>query len=214
MTSDRSKTGQGGAGKGDEGTGGEGFQPEPAPEIARMGMNLFLLSLAVLFIATIIAIVIVRSQNPAWGENAPRIPDLAWLSTAVMVLVSVVSQVGWMAVQRDRMRIFIGSMTLVLLLGFLFLYLQEQVWTQMINSGEAQSFSASTSLHGWSIYALGLLHALHIAGGLIFQGYVTIHALLGGYWSLHCEQVRLVNQYWHFLDAIWIGLFAFLLWLA
>ena len=204
MTSSRSSTGR----------DFDDIHPLPDPAIARMGMNLFLLSLAVLFGASIIAIVIVRRQNPAWGENAPSIPDLAWLSTGVMLLVSVVSQVGWVGVQRDRLRIFKVSMVLVLVLGFLFLYLQEQVWTRMLQTGEAQGFSASTSLHGWSIFALGLLHALHIVGGLIFQGYVTIHAMLGGYWSLHCEQVRLVNQYWHFLDVIWIGLFAFLLWLA
>ncbi|MDE0960035.1 MAG: cytochrome c oxidase subunit 3 [Planctomycetota bacterium] len=204
MTSARSKTGR----------GGEEIQPVPSPDVARMGMNLFLLSLAILFGASIIAIVIVRGNNPAWGENAPKIPDLAWLSTAVMLLVSLISQVGLMAVLKDRMRVFTISMVLVMALGFLFLYLQDQVWNRMLSSGESQSFSASTSLHGWSIYALGLLHAFHIAGGLIFQGYVTTHAILGGYWSLHCQQVRLVNQYWHFLDAIWIGLFVFLLWLA
>ena len=179
-----------------------------------MGMHLFLTSLAILFIASIVGIVIIRKSNPNWGEGAPRIPDLAWLSTAVMVLVSVFSEAGLAAVCRDSIRFFRTCMVTVLLLGFLFLFLQEQVWRQMLAAGEESSFSASSSLHGWSIYVLGLLHAMHVAGGLIFQGYVTTHALRGGYWSMHCEVVRHVNLYWHFLDAVWIGLFAFLLWLS
>ncbi len=176
-------------------------------------MYLFIASLTVLFVATMIAILVVRNQNPAWGEGAPRIPDMAWTSTAVMLLVSVFSQVGIAAVVRDQQSLFRCSMVLTLILGFLFLGLQERVWSQMILSGEDQLFSASSSLHGYSIYSLGLLHALHVAGGLIFQGYVTAHALRGGYWSLHCETVRHVNLYWHFLDGVWIVLFAFLLWL-
>lgn len=185
-----------------------------SPILARMGMQLFLISLAILFIASIVGIVIIRKSNPNWGEGAPRIPDLAWLSTAVMLLVSVFSQAGLSAICRDSIRFFRSCMVIVLLLGFLFLMLQEHVWRQMLAVGEESSFNASSSLHGWSIYVLGLLHAMHVAGGLIFQGYVTAHALRGGYWSMHCEVVRHVNLYWHFLDAVWIGLFAFLLWLA
>ena len=185
-----------------------------SPVLARMGMQLFLTSLAILFAASIVAIVIIRKSNPNWGEGAPRIPDLAWLSTAVMVLVSVFSQAGLAAICRDAIPFFRFCMVTVLLLGFVFLLLQEQVWTQMLAAGEEGSFSASSSLHGWSIYVLGLLHAMHVAGGLIFQGYVTAHALGGGYWSMHCEVVRHVNLYWHFLDAVWVGLFAFLLWLG
>ncbi|MEC9475995.1 MAG: cytochrome c oxidase subunit 3 [Planctomycetota bacterium] len=196
------------------GEGNEPFGPSPSPILARMGMQLFLVSLGIFFGASIVAIVIIRNSNPNWGAGAPRIPDLAWLSTGVMLLVSVFSQLGLKAVRRDSTRSFKIYMVLVLALGFLFLILQEQVWRAMLLAGEETSFSASSSLHGWSIYVLGLLHALHVAGGLIFQGYVTTHALRGGYWSLHCEMVRHVNLYWHFLDGVWVGLFAFLLWLA
>ncbi len=204
MASGQSRTGE----------GDKASRPPPSPLLARMGMQLFLISLAILFVSSIVAIVIIRNSNPNWGIGAPRIPDLAWLSTGVLLLVSVFSQAGLAAVCRDSIRFFRFCMVLVLILGFLFLFLQEQVWRQMLSAGEESSFSASSSLHGWSIYVLGLLHALHVAGGLIFQGYVTTHTLRGGYWSLHCEAVRHVNFYWHFLDAVWIGLFAFLLWLA
>lgn len=190
------------------------MQSPPSPMLARMGMQLFLISLAILFAASIVAIVIIRNSNPNWGEGSPRIPDLAWLSTAVMLLVSLFSQLGFGAIRRDSARWFRICMVLVLVLGFLFLFLQDQVWKQMLAAGEENSFSASTSLHGWCIFVLGLLHAFHVAGGLIFQGYVTTHAFGGGYWSLHCEMVRHVNLYWHFLDAVWVGLFAFLLWLT
>ena len=122
MASGQSRTGE----------GDKASRPPPSPLLARMGMQLFLISLAILFVSSIVAIVIIRNSNPNWGVGAPRIPDLAWLSTGVLLLVSVFSQVGLAAVRRDSIRFFRFCMVLVLILGFLFLFLQEQVWRQML----------------------------------------------------------------------------------
>ena len=104
------------------GEGGAAFRPLASPVLARMGMQLFLISLAILFLSSIIAITIIRNSNPNWGEGAPEIPDLAWLSTAVLLLVSVFSQVGLGAVRRDSSRIFRFCMVLVWLWGFCFCF--------------------------------------------------------------------------------------------
>ncbi|NCF56468.1 MAG: hypothetical protein GWP41_09440 [Planctomycetia bacterium] len=192
---------------------GETLPSPPNPIAIRMGMWLFLSSIGVFFIASIIGIVIIRNSSPNWGENAPPIPDLAWVSTGVILLISVFSQLGLSSVREDSLRLFKACMWLVLILGFVFLFLQEQVWQQMLSGGDG-SFNASSSLHGWTIYALGLIHALHLAGGLVFQAYVTSYATRGGYWSLHHITVQQVTLYWHFLGGVWVGLFAFLLWLA
>ena len=121
---------------------GEALPSPPNPINIRMGMWLFLSSIGVFFIASIIGIVIIRNSSPNWGENAPPIPDLAWVSTGVIVLISVFSQLGLSSVREDSLRLFKVCMWLVLILGFVFLFLQEQVWQQMLSGGDG-SFNAS-----------------------------------------------------------------------
>lgn len=188
----------------------------PAPpnhSIVQLGMWLFLASLGIFFIASVIGIVLIRNSSPDWGVGAPPLPDTAWLSTGLILLLSIVSQLGIYWVRADAQKRFRSSMGLVLILGFGFLFLQEKVWQQLLASGDGQ-FNASSSLLAWCIYALGLIHALHLGGGLVFQSYVTVRAIRGGYWSLHHDLVKQVNLYWHFLAVVWFGLFAFLLWLV
>ena len=192
----------------------EGTIPDPPNRaIIRMDTWLFLVSLAVFFISSVIGIVIIRNATPNWGEGAPPFPSIAWLSTAVILLLSIFSEIGIYCVKRDYQAIFKACMGLVLILGFVFLFLQEMVWQQLLAYDDG-SFNASSSLLAWCVYVLGLIHALHLAGGLIFQSYVTVHAAKGGFWSLHHDLVNHVNIYWHFLAGIWFGLFAFLLWLV
>jgi len=189
------------------------FPDPPNHGLIRMGMWIFLVSIGIFFIASIIGIVIIRNNSPNWGDDAPPFPDLAWLSTGVILLLSGFSQLGVFCVRRDSQTAFKACMGTVLVLGFLFLFLQDQVWEKLLDVGGSQ-FNASASLLAWCIYSLGLIHALHLAGGLVFQSYVTVHAAKGGYWSLHYGLVDHVNLYWHFLAGIWFGLFAFLLWLV
>jgi cytochrome c oxidase subunit 3 len=185
----------------------------PNPAILQMGMWLFLASLGIFFVASVIGIVLVRNSSPNWGEGTPSLPDTAWISTGLILLLSVFSQLGVHFVRQDAQRLFRACMLLVFFTGFAFLFSQEQVWEQLLASGNGE-FNASSSLLGWCIYALGLIHALHLAGGLVFQSYVTVRSMRGGYWSLHHELVKQVNLYWHFLGVVWFGLFAFLLWLV
>ncbi len=185
----------------------------PNPAVLQMGMWLFLASLGIFFVASVIGIVLVRNSSPNWGQGSPSLPDTAWISTGIILLLSVFSQLGVHFIGKDALRRFKACMLTVFFLGFAFLYAQENVWQQLLTSGNGQ-FNASSSLLGWCIYSLGLIHALHLAGGLIFQSLVTVRSLSGGYWSLHHDLVKQVNLYWHFLGVVWFGLFAFLLWLV
>ena len=104
----------------------------PNPAILQMGMWLFLASLGIFFVASVIGIVLVRNSSPNWGQGNPALPDTAWVSTGIILLLSVFSQLGVHFVSKDSIRRFQACMIMVSILGFGFLYSQENVWQQLL----------------------------------------------------------------------------------
>ncbi len=58
------------------------------------------------------------------------------------------------------------------------------------------------------VVVLALLHALHVAGGIIALGMVSLRAMHGKYDHERHWPVDFAAQYWHFLDVIWLFMLA------
>ncbi|MFH1681903.1 MAG: cytochrome c oxidase subunit 3 [Candidatus Eisenbacteria bacterium] len=67
------------------------------------------------------------------------------------------------------------------------------------------------ALFGFTFYMLTGLHAAHVLGGLIALAVVTARAHRGAYSAADHAGIELCARYWHFLDIVWIVLFAVLL---
>ncbi|HIA26992.1 MAG TPA: hypothetical protein EYN79_02570 [Planctomycetes bacterium] len=185
-------------------------RPPNPPGTGRLGLSVFLISLAVLFASSVVGVLVVRFDSPNWrSEGAPQFPDLAWVSTGVLLLISVGSHLAYRAVQVDRQLLFRSLSIFVLSAGIAFLVLQKMVWQILLEGG----MSLDSGLYSYSLFMLSALHAVHVVGGLVMQVLVIVRGLGGRYWSLHCEMVRHAGVYWHFLDGVWVALFLFLLWL-
>ena len=82
------------------------------------------------------------------------------------------------------------------------------VWMQcgamygMLN-GPALAEGTGKGVAGMLI-VLAFLHALHVAGGIIALGVVSVHSLRGKYDHERHWPVDFAAQYWHFLDVIWL----------
>jgi len=73
--------------------------------------------------------------------------------------------------------------------------------------GAAEGFTALFGL----IATLIVIHALHVIGGVVPLAVVTRHAHRGRYDHESHGPVTYVAMYWHFLDAVWVVMFAVLL---
>ncbi len=60
------------------------------------------------------------------------------------------------------------------------------------------------------IFALSGIHIAHLIGGLLSLLYVFIKTLRGRYSSENYLGMQVSSIYWHFLDFLWLYLFAFL----
>jgi cytochrome c oxidase subunit 3 len=181
---------------------------ETPPDARSFGLRIFFISLSVLFLSSLIAVGAVRARVPV-PDVRVEFPPIGWVSTGVLALLSLAMHVGVRALRGDRKRLFQGSMVVALACGTAFVSLQSALWARLFDQELAVTSAVESGMYAYLM--LTALHAAHVAGGVILQGLVTFRALRNDYWSLHLGPVRGCAAYWHFIDAVWAVLLAFLL---
>ncbi len=176
---------------------------------ARWLFWLFLGSLGMFFLATLATYVIIRTQvsMPIRRIYEPlRLPVTFWVSTALMLVTSVMLERAVWFVRRERQRQFRQSLTVGAATGGAFLLVQFAAMSQLLVTHFSQ-IDGSTKFYGFT-FMLALVHALHVIGGVVFLIYLIVRAHQDRidherYWSVtHCA------GYWHFLDVVWISMLA------
>jgi len=171
------------------------------------GMRLFLVSLSVLFAASMIGYLVVRLRAPEWPPpGTPLLPGGLWASTAVLLLSSATMAVALRGARSDHSIQLQTGVLLTTVLGLLFLLLQFFNWRSL----SAAQVSASGNLYGFTFYMLTGLHAAHVIGGVAALFVVTVRAFAGRYGSSHHAGLLYCSMYWHFLDIVWLLLFTVL----
>lgn len=184
-------------------------------DAGRLGMLLFILSLGMVFAATIVAYVVVRLQLVAendWRpDDAPGLPALLVLSTLCLLLSSATLHGASVSARAGRSgRVVGGWMGATSLLGLAFLASQLLAWADLARA----NLVFDESLYAWTFYILTGLHALHVLCGLPPLAVVTRNAWRGCYRPEALTRAGLNHfaLYWHFLDAVWLVLVLVLAW--
>lgn len=181
----------------------DGGTRSPAPGAGRLGMTLFLLSLAVLFAGSLVGYAAVRARTPiAWRPAAEVTPAGLWLATLALAACSAALQRALAAIRCGRPE----AMTRALLAGgsFALAFLGLQGWNWIVLW--RQDVLRGPTLFGFTFFMLTGLHALHVAGGLVALATVLVRAWRGSYsWAYH-PGLRHTVVYWHFLGGVWLVL--------
>jgi len=171
-------------------------------------MALFLASLAVLFLASLVGYFVVRSDAEAWPPpGMPRLPAGLWGSTALLVVSSVTMHAALRGARSGRPALLRRGLAATALLGLAFLVTQVLCWWSLVRA----ELTVQTNLYGFTFYVLTALHGAHVVGGLLPLAVTTRRAFGGRYGPEEHTGVTLCAMYWHFLDAVWLVIFAVLL---
>lgn len=178
------------------------------PGAGVLGMRIFLATLGMLFVASLFGYVIIRMRAPQWPPaGMPPLPPGLWVATAVIVACSV-------SIHRALANIRLGqtsgasrALTVTFVLGLVFLVLQALNWSALVR---ANVTATTKNLYAFTFYMLTGLHAAHVVGGLIPLGIVRARTARGKYGSGWHPGIQYCAMYWHFLDAVWLVLFAIL----
>jgi heme/copper-type cytochrome/quinol oxidase subunit 3 len=173
----------------------------------RFGMWLFLASLAMLFGGCLVGFIVIRLRAPEWPpEGSPGLPTAFWMSTALLVIISLLLVAAKRAVDGDRSAQLTRLLGAASVLGVAFVLSQVSGWVRMA----AASQLPQNNLYLFGVYVLSFLHVLHVVGGLIPLVWVALRSKSGRYTAEDHEGVTDVAMYWHFLGIVWLGILAVL----
>jgi heme/copper-type cytochrome/quinol oxidase subunit 3 len=177
------------------------------PGAGVLGMWVFLATLTVLFLAAIVGYLFVRLKATDWPPpGMPRLPAGLWLATLVLLAGSVTIHRALIATRNGERTRSIRGLEVTLALAVVFLSVQLVNWWGLIRV----RVTAASNLYAFTFFMLTGLHAAHVIGGVVLLAVVLARALRGHYGSGAYSGITYAAMYWHFLDAIWLLLFAVL----
>ena len=189
------------------------------PNLVAVGTIVWLSSELMFFAALFAMYFTTRAvQGPAvWAESAGILNiRFAVINTTVLVLSSVTCQFGVFAAERYQPRrtgsIFkISSwgmcewFSLTFLMGGFFISGQIYEYASLVREG----LTLSSNAYGSVFYLATGFHGLHVTGGLIAFLIVMLRvAKARRFTQSQATTAIVVSYYWHFVDVVWIALFA------
>jgi cytochrome c oxidase subunit III len=193
------------------GGGGDGFgnwnpMGHAAPASAcRAGIYAAMASISMLFISLTL-IFVVRLKVAAGWAHTP-LPSILYLNTILLAVSSGTLERARSALSSDSMSAFRGWLYLTLGLGLAFIGGQWSAWHELAAAGVYLAGNPS----GAFFYVITAAHALHLLGGIIALAYLVAKTREIRWGLKRRTVVDVTSIYWHFMDGLWIYVFALLL---
>jgi cytochrome c oxidase subunit III len=158
-----------------------------------------------------------QGADGLWAQNTVLLDvPFASVNTTVLVLSSLTCQLGVFAAERGQVGrsgslLQVGKwglrewFILTYAMGSVFIAGQAIEYATLIQEG----VTIQASGYGTMFYLTTGFHGLHVTGGLIAFLFVLGRTYIARKFT-HEQAVSaiVVSYYWHFVDVVWIGLFA------
>ncbi|MGK7233712.1 aa3-type cytochrome oxidase subunit III [Streptomyces hygroscopicus] len=179
------------------------------PNLTSVGTIIWLSSELMFFAALFAMYFTLRSVTGAahWKEmvSALNFPFSA-TNTTILVLSSLTCQLGVFAAERGDVKKLRTWFVITFMMGAIFIGGQIFEYTELVKH---EGLSLSSDPYGSVFYLTTGFHGLHVTGGLI-----AFLLVLGRTYAAkrfthqQATAAIVVSYYWHFVDVVWIGLFA------
>lgn len=174
----------------------------PSDQRLRLGGTLFLVSLLIFFLSSILLYAIYARTRLDEPQTATPLPDRFLVSTLCLLLISLLVHFATRTIRRERRQLTCGLLVASGSVATVFMAVQFSAMNEMLG-GPAWSAGTGRGVAGM-VAVLALLHAFHVAGGVVALGIVSLRSSQGKYDHERHWPVDFVAQYWHFLDIVWI----------
>ena len=190
------------------------------PNLVSVGTIIWLSSELMFFAALFAMYFTIRSVDKGQGLHWPMAHldlTLASINTTVLVLSSVTCQMGVFAIERDQVKRTASLVKfwkwglrewyiLSFLMGLYFVIGQGIEYSQLVSHDH---LTLSSTNYGSVFFLTTGFHGLHVTGGLIAFLFLLGRTYVAKRLT-HEQKVSaiVVSYYWHFVDVVWIGLFA------
>jgi cytochrome c oxidase subunit 3 len=166
------------------------------------------LSSELMFFAALFAMYFtIRSVSgpEVWAEGTEmlNLPYSA-VFTIILVASSATCQLGVFAAERGDVYGLRRWYVITLIMGAVFVAGQANEYRELVHEG----LTIASSGYGSVFYLTTGFHGLHVIGGLFAFVVVLARSTIGRFSPEKATSAIVTSYYWHFVDVVWIGLFA------
>ncbi|MGA4542099.1 MAG: heme-copper oxidase subunit III [Streptomycetaceae bacterium] len=178
------------------------------PNLVSIGTIVWLASELMFFAALFAMYFTIRSvQGPeVWDQSSSLLNvPFSSVNTTILVLSSLTCQLGVFAAERGDVKKLRMWFVITFIMGAIFIGGQVYEYTELVKEG----LTLSSAAYGSVFYMTTGFHGMHVTGGLI-----AFLLVLGRTYAAkrfthqQATSAIVVSYYWHFVDVVWIGLFA------
>ncbi|WP_460863152.1 aa3-type cytochrome oxidase subunit III [Rhodococcus aerolatus] len=178
------------------------------PNMVSVGTIVWLSS-ELMFFAGLFAMYFVARAQIAPVEGWPTEPtelDLPYslVFTVILVASSFTCQLGVFAAERGDVFGLRRWYLITLGMGLVFVLGQANEYRNLVTHGT----TISSSAYGTVYYMTTGFHGLHVVGGLVAFVFLITRTRLSKFTPAQATAAIVVSYYWHFVDIVWIALFA------
>ncbi len=188
------------------------------PSMVSVGTIVWLSSELMFFAALFASYFTIRAVSPElWAQETQLLNvPFATANTSILVLSSVACQLGVFAAERGQVgrtgSVFKVSgwglrewFILTYVMGAVFVAGQAIEYVELVHHG----VTIPSSAYGTMFYLTTGFHGIHVIGGLLAFLFVLGRTYMARRFT-HEQAVSaiVVSYYWHFVDVVWVALFA------
>lgn len=175
------------------------------PNMVSVGTIVWLSSELMFFAGLFAMYFTARAQADEWPPEPTELNlALAVPVTLVLIASSFTCQMGVFAAERGDVFGLRRWYVVTFVMGFLFVLGQGYEYLNLVHEGTTLSSSA----YGSVFYLTTGFHGLHVFGGLVAFVFLLMRTRMSKFTPAQATAAIVVSYYWHFVDIVWIALFA------
>ena len=184
-------------------------------------MWIFLLSDTFIFSIFLTSYMTVRATTAEAWPNPSEVFSLTLFGTTVPLLLiaimtfDLITSSGTMALavnygyRREKKKAVI-FMLATAFFGAVFVGMQAFEWTKLISEGVRPWENPwGAAQFGSCFFMITGFHGLHVSAGVVYLIIISYRVWRGYYDDTNFEIVEITGLYWHFVDLVWVFIFAF-----
>ncbi|HIV57436.1 MAG TPA: heme-copper oxidase subunit III [Candidatus Stackebrandtia faecavium] len=177
------------------------------PNMVSVGTIVWLSSELMFFAGLFAMYFSIRAAAPEiWAEHTQNL-NIPYAVTFTLILVasSFTCQMGVFAAERGDVYGLRRWFMLTFVMGLIFVLGQANEYRTLVMH---EGLTISTDGYGTMFYLTTGFHGLHVIGGLVAFLIYMIRTTMGRFTPAQATSAIVVSYYWHFVDVVWVALFA------
>nr|WP_204745460.1 heme-copper oxidase subunit III [Glycomyces paridis] len=176
------------------------------PNVVSVGTIVWLSSELMFFAGLFAMYFSIRASAPELWEHATPHLEVPYALTFTVILVasSFTCQLGVFAAEKGDVHRLRAWFAVTFVLGLVFVLGQVNEYRNLVSEGHTIASDGY-----WTMFYLTTgFHGLHVTGGLAAFVFFLIRSTMGRFSPAQATASIVVSYYWHFVDVVWIALFA------